>query len=132
MLVSELKDKLTDSLNKVVRKYSARVVAKVFRVKPPTVWQWSAGERENPLTKTLEFLMWLKHRDPEMFTEIASVFMQVVSEEAHKTLQIKEFAVKLFKYYIDDHKYDVKERAELEREFKRLLEEVKILEEVKR
>ncbi|WP_457601094.1 hypothetical protein [Hydrogenivirga sp.] len=123
MSVSELKEHLTDLLNKAVRKYSGRVVARILHVKPPTLWQWSAGERENPLTQTIEFLEWLKHRDPELFGEIAKVFAQVLNEETHKMLRIKEFAWKLFRYYMDDYRYDTRERAELEKEFKELIKE---------
>ena len=123
MSVSEQKDQLTEALSRTVRKYTARVVGRVFRVKEPTVWQWSAGERENPLTQTLEFLVWLKHRDPELFNQIAQVYAKVIGEDVSKILQIKEFALKLFRYYTDDHQYDLKERVELEKEFKKLIKE---------
>ncbi len=119
----ERKEKLTNVLNTAVRKYSGRKVAKVFGVKPPTVWQWSAGERENPLTQTIEFLEWLKHKDPELYNEVAEVFLEVLNGEAHKLHRIKKFAEKLFEFYLDDYRYDVSEKAELEREFKELIKE---------
>ena len=121
MSVSEKKERLTDLLNRAVRKYSGRIIARVFRVKPPTVWQWSAGERENPLTQTLEFLEWLKHRDPELFNEVAGVFLEVLNGDAYKLHRIKRFAEKLFRFYLDDYRYDLSERAELEREFREIV-----------
>ena len=121
--VYERKERLTSALNKAVRKYSGRAIAKVFRVKPPTVWQWSAGERENPLTQTLEFLIWLKHRDPELYNETAEIFLEVLSSETHKLHRIKRLTEKLFQFYLDDYRYDPAEKAELEKQFKELVKE---------
>ena len=119
----ERKEKLTSALNTAVRRYSGRRVAKVFGVKPPTVWQWSAGERENPLTQTIEFLEWLKHKDPELFNEVAEVFLEALNSESHKLHKIRRLAEKLFQFYLDDYRYDLAEKAELEREFKELMKE---------
>ena len=121
--LTDLKERLTNLLNMAVRKYSSRKLSSVFRVKPSTIWQWSAGERENPLTQTIEFLEWLRHRDPQLYAEVARVFGEFLKGDALKVLQIKEFAWKLFRYYMDDHRYDMKEKAELEREFKELVKE---------
>ena len=114
-------EKITEWINRLVRRVGAEKVARYTHTKPQIVRFWSCGERPSPLQQTVWLLALAKHTDPKLYDEAVEILAQSILPSFETLSKAKRLILKILESVLDDYEIDEGERLELEREFKKLV-----------